>query len=23
KFPYIFIDEFQDSNPIQVEIVKK
>lgn len=23
KFPYIFIDEFQDSNPIQVEILKK
>lgn len=23
KFPYIYIDEFQDSNPIQVEIVKK
>lgn len=23
KFPYIFIDEFQDSNPIQVEIIKK
>ncbi len=23
KFPYIFIDEFQDSNPIQVEIFKK
>lgn len=22
-FPYIFIDEFQDSNPIQVEIIKK
>lgn len=22
KFPYIFIDEFQDSNPIQVEIFK-
>ena len=23
KFPYIFIDEFQDSNPIQVEMFKK
>lgn len=23
KFPYVFIDEFQDSNPIQVEIFKK
>lgn len=23
KFPYIFIDEFQDSNPIQVEIIEK
>lgn len=23
KFPYIFIDEFQDSNPIQVEIFQK
>jgi len=23
KFPYFFIDEFQDSNPIQVEILKK
>lgn len=23
KFPYIFLDEFQDSNPIQVEIIKK
>src|SRR5690606_17519985 len=23
KFPYLFIDEFQDSNPIQVEIIKK
>jgi len=23
KFPYFFIDEFQDSNPIQVEIFKK
>lgn len=23
KFPYIFIDEFQDSNPIQVDIFKK
>ncbi len=23
KFPYIFIDEFQDSNPIQVEIFRK
>lgn len=23
KFPYIFIDEFQDSNPIQVEILKQ
>lgn len=23
KFPYIFIDEFQDSNPIQVEIFKR
>lgn len=23
KFPYFFVDEFQDSNPIQVEIVKK
>ena len=22
RFPYFFIDEFQDSNPIQVEIVK-
>ncbi len=23
KFPYFFIDEFQDSNPIQVEILKQ
>lgn len=23
KFPYIIVDEFQDSNPIQVEILKK
>lgn len=23
KFPYVYIDEFQDSNPIQVEIFKK
>lgn len=23
KFPYIFIDEFQDSNPIQVDIFRK
>jgi DNA helicase-2/ATP-dependent DNA helicase PcrA len=23
KFPYILVDEFQDSNPIQVEILKK
>lgn len=23
KFPYFFVDEFQDSNPIQVEILKK
>lgn len=23
KFPYIFIDEFQDSTPIQVEIIKQ
>ena len=23
KFPYFFIDEFQDSNPIQVEILRK
>lgn len=23
KFPYFFIDEFQDSNPIQIQIVKK
>lgn len=23
KFPYIFIDEFQDTNPIQAEILKK
>ena len=23
KFPYIFIDEFQDTNPIQTRIVKK
>lgn len=23
KFPYIFIDEFQDSNPIQVNIIEK
>lgn len=23
KFPYIFIDEFQDTNPIQTEILKK
>lgn len=23
KFPYFFIDEFQDSNPIQVSILKK
>jgi len=22
KFPYLFIDEFQDSNPIQIEILK-
>lgn len=23
KFPYFFVDEFQDSNPIQVEILKQ
>lgn len=23
KFPYIFIDEFQDTNPIQTKIIKK
>lgn len=23
KFPYFFLDEFQDSSPIQVEIIKK
>lgn len=23
KFPYMFVDEFQDSHPIQVEIIKK
>lgn len=23
KYPYIFIDEFQDSTPVQVEILKK
>ena len=23
KFPYFFVDEFQDSNPIQVEILRK
>ena len=23
KFPYIFIDEFQDTNPIQTLIIKK
>lgn len=23
KFPYFFLDEFQDSNPIQIDIVKK
>jgi len=23
KFPYFFIDEFQDTNPIQTEIIKK
>lgn len=23
KFPYFFLDEFQDSNPIQVDIIKK
>lgn len=23
KFPYFFIDEFQDTNPIQAEIIKK
>ncbi|WP_126651913.1 UvrD-helicase domain-containing protein [Chryseobacterium aureum] len=23
KFPYIFVDEFQDSNPIQVDIIKR
>src|SRR5690606_7635665 len=22
KFPYLYIDEFQDSHPIQVEIIK-
>ncbi|MBK6965093.1 MAG: ATP-dependent helicase [Bacteroidales bacterium] len=22
KFPYFFVDEFQDSNPIQIEILK-
>lgn len=23
KFPYLLIDEFQDSNPIQIELIKK
>lgn len=23
KFPYFFVDEFQDSNPIQIEILRK
>lgn len=23
KFPYMFLDEFQDSNPIQIEIIRK